>query len=169
MADDRGETRGERNLDYDTAIVLLRHELRRVACNARVFALRSRARPTLLSARSWAELAQIEAELQDLLEHTLRLELHVEPWTGWGRVQTGISSFLSSLRGERRLLESLLEEATRHPIEHWRNDAPQLEDALWPFLSGRTRYLANMLALALDEPAPFPPLLWQPRRRQFTS
>jgi hypothetical protein len=150
-------------------IGLLRRELRRVARNARVFALRSRARPTLLSARSWAELAEIEAELQDLLQHTLRLELHVEPWTALGRVRTGIGSFLDSLRGERRLLERLLDEAVQHPIERWRSGVPQLEDALWPFLGGRTRYLANMLALALDEPAPFPPLLWQPRRRQFTS
>lgn len=158
-----------RPISYDETIVLLRGELRNVARNARVFALRSRGRPTLLGARSWAELAQIEAELQDLLQHTLQLELHVDPWTRWGRSGTALGSFIDSLASERRLLQRLFAGALHHPVEHWRAGVPQLEDALWPFLSARTRYLANTLALALDEPAPFPPLVWQPRRRQFTS
>ncbi len=158
-----------RDLAYDEVIVVLRRELRRVARNARVFGLRSRARPALLGARSWAELAQIEAELQDLLEHTLRLELHVEAWTTWGRSVGAFGSFVGSLVSERRLLTRLFAEAIHHPVDRWRAGVPQLEDALWPFLSARTRYLANTLALALDEPAPFPPLIWQPRRRQFTS
>ncbi len=157
------------DLGYEEVIGLLRRELRSVTRNARVFGLRSRARPSLLSARSWAELAQIEVELKDILEHTLRLELHVEPWTAWGRTAVAIGSFVDSLAGERRLLTRLFGAAAHHPVERWRAGVPQLEDALWPFLSGRTRYLANTLALALNEPAPFSQLIWHPRRREFTS
>ncbi len=164
-----GERVAARDLGYEEAIVLLRRELRGVARNARVFALRGRARPALLGAHSWTELAQIEAELQDMLQHTLSLELHVEPWTPWGRVAAGLGSFRDSLAAERYLLQRLLKEAVNHPVERWRTGVPQLEDALWPFLSARTHYLANTLALALAEPAPFPPLVWQPRRRSFTS
>ncbi len=169
MRDDSERPVEVRDLGYEEIIALLRRELRGVARNARVFGLRSRARPSLLSGRSWAELAQIEAELQDILEHTLRLELHVEPWTAWGRTAVGVGSFVASLTSERRLLTRLFGAAAHHPVERWRIGVPQLEDALWPFLSGRTRYLANTLALALNEPAPFAQLIWHPRRRQFTS
>ena len=169
MRDDPKSPGAPRDLGYEEVVALLRRELRGVARNARVFGLRSRARPSLMSARSWAELAQIEVELQDILEHTLRLELHVEPWTGWGRTAVGVGSFIDSLADERRLLTRLFGTAAHHPVERWRAGVPQLEDALWPFLSGRTRYLANTLALALNEPAPFAQLIWHPRRRQFTS
>ena len=65
---ERGERVAARDLGYDEAIVLLRRELRGVARNARVFALRGRARPALLGARSWTELAQIEEELDSASE-----------------------------------------------------------------------------------------------------
>ncbi len=158
-----------RDLSYDEVVRLLRHELRSIGRNARVFALRARARPALLSAREWGLLAQIEAELQDMLQHTLRLELHVEPWSPWGQLRSTLASFRDGARGERALMTRLFLEAAAHPIERWRVGAPQLEDALWPFMSARTRYLANTVALALDEPAPFPPLVWNPRRREFIS
>ena len=163
-----GSNAGALDIGYDEIVGLLRRELGRVARNARVFALRARARPALLSPREWALLAQIEAELQDLLQHTLQLELHAEPWTSGRQLGSLVGGLLDGLRGERPLLARLLREAAGHPVAQWREGAPQLQD-LWPFFEARTRYLANTLALALDEPAPFPPLVWNPRRREFSS
>ena len=163
-----GSAAEARDIGYDEIVGLLRRELGGVARNVRVFALRARVRPTLVSPREWTLLAEIETELQELLQHTLQLELHVDPWTMRRQLGSMLGSLIGGLRGERPLLLALLRDAADHPVERWRAGAPQLQD-LWPFFAARTHYLANTFALALDEPAPFPPLVWNPRRREFSS
>ena len=126
--------------------------------------------PELLTARSWAELASIEALLAATLEQAIQRELKTDPWT------TGpwIASLARIVRnglwgGERSLVARTFAETRSHAVESWRPQAPQLEASLWPFFVDRTRYLANNMALALDERTPYPPLVWNPRRQAFSS
>jgi hypothetical protein len=114
------------------------------------------------------ELAEIEAILAADLEANLRRELRVEPWTMAMRYRAGLGAIVEALRGEEGLVGALLDRARRQPTDRWRQGAPQLEESLWPFLAGRTEHLANTLALALNQPAPFAPLLWHPGRQQFS-
>ena len=154
-------------LSYDDALHVLRGSLAEVAGNARVFALRARRGGGLLSARDWAELAEIEARLEHDLADTLRLELNVDPWTWSGQTWALYRGVWLALHREPRLVRGIFESARQSPVEQWRAAAPQLEASLWPFFADRTRYLANTLALALHEPAPFPVLIWHPGRRAF--
>ena len=137
--------------------------------NARAFAVRARGRPRLLSARAWGELAEIEARLSALVEDVLRGDLRAEPWSLPMRYRAGFGAVVGALRGEPGLLQSLLERARSQPTSSWRRGAPQLEEGLWPFLAERTEHLANTAALALNEPAPFPPLVWHPGRGAFAK
>jgi hypothetical protein len=155
-------------LSYDETVRALRGALAEAAGHARAFAVRARGRPQLVSTRTWGELAEIEALLAGAVETTLRRELRVEPWTLFVRGRTGARIIVESLRGERGLVRTLFEEARTHAVREWRQGAPQLEPTLWPFFVARSDYLANTFALALDEPAPHPPLLWHPGRREFT-
>ena len=154
-------------LGYEQALRALRGSLAQVAGNARAFAIRARGRPALISGHSWAELAQIEQLLAAKLEAVLRRELRAEPWSGFARLRALARGIRGGLEGERSFARRLLEEARAHPVERWRSGTPQLEETLWPFFSARTRYLANTLALALDEPTPHRPLIWHPARREF--
>lgn len=154
-------------LDYEAAIRVLRGSLLEAGVNLRAFDVRSRGRPRLLTARDWAELAGIEALLAARLEQALARELRVEPWTWPGRVLAFWRGVAGGLAAERAFAASRLRAATEQPVEQWRAAAPQLESTLWPFFSQRTRYLANTMALALDEPAPYPPLVWLPRDLRF--
>lgn len=155
--------------DYDEAVVALRGALAETAAQARAFAIRARGRPALVSARSWAELAEIEAHLARDLEDCLRLELHVDPWPMTVRIRAGLRGVLTALASEPRLVERLLTGAADHPVERWRRAAPQLEASLWPLFVSRTRHLANAAALALNEPQPYPALFWHANRREFRS
>ena len=155
-------------LTYDETVRALRAALAEVSRHTRAFAVRSRARPRLVSARTWAELAEIEAVLAFGLEETLQRELHVAPQTLLVRARTGARLLAESLRGEEGLVRALFGRARTHPVRDWRAATPQLESTLWPFFVARTDYLANTLALALNEPAPFPLLLWHPGRHEFT-
>ncbi len=154
-------------LSYDDAVLVLRGSLVEAAANARVFALRARRGGRLLTARDWAQLAEIEAGLEHDLADTLRLELHAEPWTWLARTGAIYRGAWLALQREPRLVRGMFESARNHPVDRWREAAPQLEASLWPFFADRTRYLANTLALALHEPAPFPALIWHPGRRAF--
>lgn len=154
---------------YEDALRALRASLAEAAGNARVFAIRSRGAPRLLSAHSWGELAEIETLLVRELVLALRNELRVEPWSYATRLRAGWRGVLGGLRPEAGLVAGLLRELLEHPVERWRAGAPQLEAGLWPFFSARTRYLANTFALALNEPAPHAPLIWHPGRREFTA
>ena len=157
------------DLSYNEAIAVLRGSLIEASGNARAFAIRSRGRPRLLSARTWEQLAQIEARLARDLEDTLRLELHTEAWTWLARTRAFYRGPWLGLLGEDRLVRALYHTATTHPVDLWRAGTPQLEASLWPFFSARTHYLANTLALALDEPAPHPARIWNPARQAFRS
>ena len=55
-------------LSYDDAVLVLRGSLVEAAANARVFALRARRGGRLLTARDWAQLAEIEAGLEHDLD-----------------------------------------------------------------------------------------------------
>jgi hypothetical protein len=154
---------------YDDAVAVLRHALLDAAANARAFGIRARGRPQLLSARAWAELAQIEALLARDLTDTLKLELHEEPWSPFRELRALLLGLWRALIPEPALVSRLYREASAHPVESWRAAAPQLEASLWPFFSARTRHLANATALALNEPQPHPALFWHPSRREFRS
>jgi hypothetical protein len=156
-----------RALDYDETVRVLRASLVEAAGNAWAFGLRSRARPTLLSSRAWQELGAIEAVLVQHLEAALRRELRVEPRPLATRLRMYGRGLCAGLAGERSLVTRLLRESLRSPVQAWREAAPQLEAALWPFFVARTQYLANTLALALDEPTSFSTLVWHPGRREF--
>lgn len=155
-------------LSYDETIRALRRALTEAGAHARAFSVRSRGRPKLISARTWGELGEIEALLVGALEEILRRELRAEPWTLPTRSRTGARALWESLRGEEALVRALFDKARRHPVHEWRRGAPQIERTLWSFFVARTEHLANTLALALNEPAPYPPLLWHPGRREFT-
>ncbi len=156
-------------LRYDDAITALRKALMEARTNARAFAVHARARPRLLSARTWAELAEIELLLARRLEQALSRELRVAPWTPLDRVRTWLGGLFGGLRPESRLVGELWRATLAHPVERWRTGTPQLEESLWPFFVSRTRHLANALALAQNEPAPYPQIFWHPGRRQFQS
>ena len=154
-------------LGYDETLAVLRRSLVVATGNAQAFGIRSRARPKLLSARSWAELALIEGLLAQRLTDSLRRELRVAPSTGWGRYQSTWRGLAGGLASEPRYVARLFQELRAHPVEQWRAGAPQLESSLWPFFSARTRYLVNTLALTLNEPSPHPALFWHPGAREF--
>ncbi len=155
------------DLGYEDAVRIVRRVLADAAGNARAFSIRSRGRPRLVSARTWAELAEIEAILSAILEESLLRELRVAPWTLGMRYRTGFAAIGGALRGEDGLVRSLFGRARVQPTAEWRAGAPQLEGTVWPFLEARTEHLANALALALNEPAPFSTLIWHPGRQEF--
>ncbi len=152
---------------YDEAVIALRGALVETTAQARAFAIRARGRPALISARSWAELAEIEALLARDIQDCLRLELHVDPWPMMVRIRAGLRGLSTALAPEPRLLERLLPDSSQHPVEQWRQAAPQLEASLWPLFVSRTQHLANAAALALNEPHPYPALFWHAARREF--
>jgi hypothetical protein len=154
-------------LGYDAALRVLRGALAAAAANAQAFATRSQLGQGLLSARGWSELAEIEAELTRRLEHALRRELRADPWPVPARLHCWLRAQRDIWSGERATLLRQLREASALPLGRWRAGAPQLESALWPFFEQRTHHLANTLALALGEPAPFPAIIWHPGRREF--
>jgi hypothetical protein len=156
------------SLDYDATLRVLRRTLGKVAGNARAFGMRARGRPELISSRTWAELAEIELLLVAQLQTAIRQELRAQPLTPLVQLSALWRAFRDGLMGgEARLVRRQLHAASSHPVASWRRGAPQLEPSLWPFLEARTHYLANTFALALDEPAPFPPLIWHPGSRSF--
>jgi hypothetical protein len=154
-------------LGYDEAVAVVRRILEDTAGKARAFATRSRGRPSLLSHRTWAELATIEALSSQRAQAALQRELRVEPWTSFGQARAAWRGLRDGLVGESPLVRRLLAEACASPVERWRAEAPQLEETLWRFLSARTRHLANSAALGLGEPSPYPTLIWHPGRREF--
>ena len=155
--------------DYDRAIQLLRRSLIETAGNAQAFAIRARGRPKLVSARNWAELAEIEARLARDLDDTIRLELRVGGFTFIGRALAFYRGIWLGLQSETWVVNKLFRDAAEHPIEQWREASPQLEASLWPFFVKRTHHLANTLALALDEPSPYPIIFWHPGRHEFQN
>ncbi len=156
------------DLSYDEIVSALRDTLVKTARNARSFGIRASGKPERLSAHSWKELAMIEALLSRRLEQALMRELHVEPWSSIRQARASIGGLVDGLRSEDAIVRRIAGAAARHPVEQWRQGAPQLEEALWPFFCARTRYLANTMALAIDEPAPHPPLVWNPGRGDFS-
>lgn len=154
-------------LGYDETLRALRRSLVVATGNAQAFGIRARGRPSLLSARGWAELAEIEAVLAQHLVQALRRELRAEPLSFWGRTAAMWRGIAGAVAPERSFVARLFRSASAHPVESWRAGAPQLEADLWPFFSARTHHLANALALALNEPAPYPPLFWHPGAREF--
>ncbi len=154
-------------LGYDATVRVLREALVEAEGNARGFAVRARGRPELLSSHTWRELAEIEDFLAQRLEAALRNELRVVPHTAFTRIRAHWRGLWGGLASEQGLVRRLLHASTHSPVEAWRAGAPQLEAVLWPFFASRTQYLANTLALALDEPAPSPALIWHPGRREF--
>ncbi len=154
-------------LDYDGALRLLRELLCEAAANTWAFRLRARRSPTLLSERGWMELAEVESRLRHCLEQGIRHELRTDAWTYLLRVRTVARGLRLALVGERAVVERLRHTSACAPLEAWRRGAPQLEQRLWPLLVPRTHHLANALSLALNEPAPFPPLIWHPGRGEF--
>ncbi len=154
-------------LGYDATLRIVRTALVAARGNAWGFQVRSRGAPKLLSRRAWQELCEIETLLVHALREVVRRELHAEPHTLLMRMHTGWRCLSVALMGERNVIVRLLREGVASPLETWRRDAPQLETSLWPFFVSRTQHLANVCALALDEPAPFPPLIWHPGQRGF--
>ncbi len=154
-------------LGYDQVVRLLRSALAQSSGNAWAFQVRSRGRPNLLSGPTWRTLCEIERLLVARVEQALRQDLRVEP-RPW---QIALSGQLRGLRialaAERGTVRRLHDEAVRARVSSWRERAPQLEARLWPFFTERTQYLANTLALALNEPAVFPALVWHSGRREF--
>ena len=158
------------DLDYDETVRALRRSLAESNGNARAFSLRSRGAPVLLSGRSWEELSSIETLLAALVEQAIQRQLKIEPWTTGPWVASLARVARNGLfGGERSVVARILGETRSHPVDGWRAGAPQLETSLWPFFVDRTRYLANTMSLALDERAPYPPRVWNPRRQGFSS
>ncbi|MFQ5513400.1 MAG: hypothetical protein ACE5FG_03095 [Myxococcota bacterium] len=153
---------------YDEALAFLRSALVESAGNARAFERRAGGRPTQLSPRAWRELSEIELQLTNVLENVIRSELRETPWNGWLRLRAQALGCRGALGAEQRLIQRVHRRCVDAPLEQWRDARPQLEGVLWPFFVDRTQYLANTLALALDEPAPYRPLIWHPGRREFT-
>ncbi len=154
-------------LSYDETVRVLRAALVEAEGNARGFGVRARGRPELVSSHSWRELAEIEDLLAQQLEAALRNELRVAPHSAFTRMRAHWRGLWGGLASERALMRRLFHESRHSQVATWRAGAPQLEAVLWPFFAARTQYLANTLALALDEPAPAPPLIWHPGRREF--
>ena len=159
----------EEQFGYDDVLRALRSSLVDAQANARAFALRARGRPALVSIRAWGELAAIEVRLARDLADCVRLEMREEPWTLAGRASAVLRGLRRGLVGEERLVMRLFRDTRSHPVERWRATAPQLEASLWPFFVARTHHLANAMALALNEPAPFPAVYWHPGRLEFRS
>ncbi len=157
----------EEALGYDETLTVLRRSLVVATGNAQAFGIRARGRPRLLSARGWAELAEIERLLALRLTDSLRRELRVAASSGWGRTQATWRGLAGGLASEPGFVARLFHEVRAQPVERWRAGAPQLESSLWPFFCARTRYLVNTLALSLNEPAPHPALFWHPGAREF--
>jgi hypothetical protein len=154
---------------WDDAVRALRGALAVSRANVRAFGMRAAGRPGLLTPRQWAELAAIEERLAALLTDALRRELRVEPWTFTSGLRALARTARDVALGERAQVERLLAESRTHPVEDWRAAAPGLEKPLWSLMRGRTRHLANTAALALNEPAPYPPLFWHPARGEFVA
>ncbi len=154
-------------LDYDETVRLLRASLSEAEANAWAFQVHSRARPALVSSRTWNELAQIEAVLAHHIEEALKRELRVEPRTVLTRVRKRWRQLSRGVAREHTLVARMLRESCRSPVSTWREQTPQLEGSLWSFFVARTQYFANTFSLALNEPTPFPPLVWYPSRRTF--
>lgn len=154
-------------LAYDETVRLLRAALVEAEGNARAFTIRGRGRPELVSSRSWHELSEIETLLAQHIEKTLRGELRVEPRSALTTLRAHWRALRGGLAAERSLARRLFRENTGSRVQSWREQAPQLEHVLWPFFVARTQHLANTFALALNEPAPSPPLIWHPGRREF--
>ena len=158
-------------LSYDATLHLLKRALIEIHGNAIAFLRRGQRSPSraphTLSPRTWQELATIEALLSRDLEDCIRLELHEEPWNPWAHIFTVFGGLWRSFGSEEKLLRSLHASLSSLPLDQWRTGAPQLEPSLWPFFANRTPYLANTAALALNEPPPYPTLIWLPRERKF--
>jgi hypothetical protein len=160
--------RAEAALGYDEALAVLRGQLVAARANASVFGSLARAGSGgLLSPRGWAELADIEAELARQLEQNLRRELRADPFPVLSAGRAFLRQTVDRFSPERALAQRRLTETRELPLSRWRAGIPQLENGLWDFTIGRSHHLANTLALALNEPAPFPVVVWQPARRQF--
>jgi hypothetical protein len=159
---------GGAELGYDEALAVLRALLVAVRANTAVFASLSRSgQGGLLSPRGWAELAEIEAELARQLDLNLRRELRAEPFPPLCTLRVLLRETLDRFSPERSVILRRMAETRDLPLARWRAGSPQLENGFWDFAIGRSHHLANTLALALDEPAPFPVVVWQPARRQF--
>ncbi len=156
-------------LDYDETVRVLRAALVEAEGNARGFHIRARGRPSLVASRSWRELGEIEVLLAQRIEAALRRELRVDPRTALTRIRAYWRGLWAGLASEWSLVRRLFRENTQSQVQTWRAQAPQLEPVLWPFFVARTQYLANTLALGLDEPAPCPALIWHPGRREFRN
>jgi hypothetical protein len=156
-----------RRLGYDEVVRELRVALIACTANAQAFAARRHLARDRISARTWSELAQIEARLAKRLHSALQSELRAQPWTFAARVRATVRSLRDEWSRERPLLVRRLREAQALPVAAWRAGNPQLEARVWPFLQNRTEHLANALALALNEPAPFPPIVWHAGRQEF--
>ncbi len=157
----------ESKLDYAAAVRVLQNALLEVAANARGFALRAQGKPTRLSARNWHELAEIEAFLSYQLEQNLRREMKATPWSPFRQMRAMFQGYWIGFGDEEARIRRAHQLVVASPVERWRAGAPQLEASLWPFFQDRTHYLANTFSLALNEPAPFPTLIWRPDRRAF--
>ena len=158
-------------LTYDATLALLKRSLLEIHGNAIGFLRRGERRPSnadiALSPRSWQELATIEALLARDVEDCIKLELHEEPWSPWSHMGTVFRGLFLSIGSDEKVLRKLHADLADHPVDHWRAGAPQLEASLWPLFANRTHYLANTVALALNEPPPYPTLIWLPRERKF--
>jgi len=155
-------------VDYDEAVQICRRGMIDAAANAQGFALRAaRGAKGQVSAATWSELAQIEQILLPRLERALRQELRVPPWPFPSRPQAHGLGLWRGLGPESAVAPRLFLAAASGAVDRWRSSAPQLEGVVWPFWVERTHYLANTLALALNEPAPYPVLMWHPRQREF--
>ena len=155
--------------DYDAAVRILQRALTAATANVRAFGARAYTGHGLISARGWNELAEIEAQLAPLLHAALQRELRTEPRPALARVHAWLRGERDSWSGERTLIGRQLREACSWPVAAWRAGNPQLETGLWPFFQGRTQHLANQMALALHEPAPYPAIVWHSGRREFRS
>jgi hypothetical protein len=157
-------------VDYDEAVRVCRRGVLDAAANAQGFALRAaRGGSGAVSPATWSELAQIEQLLVPRLEQALRRELRVEPWPFPSTLQASLLGFWRALAPEAMIARRLYLNAASGAVDRWRTGAPQLEGVVWPFWVERTHYLANTLALALNEPAPYGVLMWHPRLREFRS
>ncbi|MCP4007289.1 MAG: hypothetical protein GY725_24160 [bacterium] len=156
-------------LEYDEVVRHLRAALVETTRNTRGFSVRARGRPELLSPQAWLELAQIEALLAHQLEQTVQRELKENAWSPLRQMQALFGGLFDGVIGEQSLVTRVAAAAARHPVDQWRAGNPQLEQSLWQLFSNRTHYLANTTALALNERAPYPPIVWNPGRRSFSS
>ena len=154
-------------LDYDETERLLDRLLVELKANSRAFRIRASGRPQCMSGAQWAELAEIDSLVAATLHEVMRREFRSEPGGPWADLTAAVTGLTGGLVSERRLLSRLHERCAAQPVERWRAGAPQLEASLWPLFCDRTQHLANSVALALNEPAPHPAIIWQPHLRAF--